>query len=159
MSKLVIPNFQDRQMGQVIVTLTVANRIDRVLAERGFISSEEVRVCSLDDVLVDTGATLFCLPTRIITQLGLVQGGEASVETAAGVKQGRIFRDVEICIGDRCGTFDCLELTEVSYSLLGVTPMEVLGLEPDLKNRKLRVLPMNSEQTYLSILSTKLAYC
>ena len=30
--------------------------------------------------------------------------------------------------------------------------MEVLGLEPDLKNRNLRVLPMNSEQTYLRIL-------
>ncbi|WP_414579439.1 hypothetical protein [Anabaena sp. CCY 9402-a] len=45
-----------------------------------------------------------------------------------------------------------MELTEVPYALLGVTPMEVLGLEPDLKNRKLRVLPMNSEQTYLSVL-------
>lgn len=152
MSKLVIPNLQSKQMGQVITTLIIANRIERVLAERGFISSEEIRTCLLDNVLVDTGAMLLCLPTSIITQLGLVQGGEATVETAAGVKQGRIFRDVEICIGDRCGTFDCLELTEVSYALLGVTPMEVLGLEPDLRNRKLRVLPMNSEQTYLSIL-------
>ncbi|MEH2015369.1 aspartyl protease [Nostoc sp.] len=102
----------------------------------------------MDDVLVDTGATLLCLPTSIISQLG----GEAQVETAAGVKQGRIFRDVELSIAERQGTFDCLELTEVPYALLGVTPMEVLGLEPDLKNRKLRVLPMNSEQTYLSVL-------
>lgn len=152
MSKLVIPNFQSKQMGQVIATFTIANRIDRVLAERGFISSDEIRTCLLDNVIVDTGATLLCLPSSIITQLGLVQGGEATVEIAAGVKQGRIFRDVEICISDRCGTFDCLELTEVSYALLGVTPMEVLGLEPDLKNRKLRVLPINSEQTYLSVL-------
>lgn len=152
MSKLVIPNFHGKQMGQVIITLTLTNRIDQVLAQRGFISSEEVRSCTLNDVLVDTGATILCLPTAIISQLGLVQGGEANVETSAGVKQGRIFRDVELCIGDRQGTFDCLELTEVPYALLGVTPMEVLGLEPDLKNRKLRLLPMNSEQTYLSIL-------
>ncbi len=74
------------------------------------------------------------------------------METTAGVKPGRIFRDVELCIGDRLGTFDCLELIEVNYALLGVTPMEILGLEPDLKNRNLRLLPMNSEQTYLSIL-------
>lgn len=65
MSKLVIPNLQSKQMGQVITTLTIANRIDRVLAERGFISSEEIRTCLLDNVLVDTGATLLCLPTNI----------------------------------------------------------------------------------------------
>ncbi len=86
------------------------------------------------------------------SEAGLSFGGEASVETTAEVQKGRIFRDVELCFEDRQGTFDCLELTDVPYALLGVTPMEVLGLEPDLKNRKLRVLPMNSEQTYLSIL-------
>ncbi len=152
MATLVVPNLQGKQMGQVIVTITVTNRIDRVLAERGFIPDLEIRSCTLNNVLVDTGATLLCLPAAIISQLGLVQGGEASVETTSGVKPGRIFRDIELCIGARQGTFDCLELTEVDYALLGATPMEILGLEPDLKNRKLRVLPMNSEQTYLSIL-------
>jgi len=152
MGTLVVPNLQGKQMGQVIITITVTNRIDRVLAERGFIPTEEVRSCTLDNVLVDTGATVLCLPAAIISQLGLVQGGEASVETTDGVKPGRIFRDVELCIGTRRGTFDCLELTKVNYALLGVIPMEFLGLEPDLKNRQLRVLPMNSEQTYLSLL-------
>lgn len=152
MGKLIIPNLQGKQMGQVIVTLTINNRIDQVLAERGFIPIEQVRSCTLNDVIVDTGATLLCLPAAVINQLGLVLGGEASVETSAGVQKGRIFRDVDLCIENRRGTFDCLELTEVPYALLGVIPMEVLGLEPDLKNRKLRVLPMNSEQTYLSIL-------
>ncbi|MCC3639040.1 MAG: aspartyl protease, partial [Microcoleus sp. PH2017_37_MFU_D_B] len=48
------------------------------------------------------------------------------------------------------GRFDCLELPEgVAAVLLGVIPMEELGLEPDLKNRRLRVLPMNNQQTYL----------
>ncbi|MBE9215864.1 aspartyl protease [Plectonema cf. radiosum LEGE 06105] len=152
MGKLIMPNLQGKQIGQVITTLSVTNRIDQVLAYRGFISPEEVRTIILTDVLVDTGATLLCLPSAVINQLGLVEGGEARVETSAGVQKGRIFRDVDLCVENRRGTFDCLELTEVSFALLGVTPMEVLGLEPDLKNRKLRVLPMNSEQTYLSIL-------
>jgi len=152
MGTLVVPNFQGKQMGQLFTTITISNRIDQVLADRGFIATEEVRTRTLNNVLVDTGATLLCLPTTIISQLGLVQGGEASVETTAGIKPGQIFRDVELCIGDRQGTFDSLELTEVDYALLGATPMEILGLEPDLKNRPLRVLPMNSKQTYLSIL-------
>lgn len=152
MGTLVTPNLRAKQVGQVIVAIRVTNRIDQVLAQRGFISAEEVRSCTLDDVLVDTGATMLCLPAAAISQLGLVQGGEAKVETTAGIQPGRIFRDVNLCIGERQGTFDCLELTQVNYALLGVTPMEILGLEPDLKNRKLRLLPMNAEQTYLSIL-------
>jgi predicted aspartyl protease len=152
MGMLILPKFPDKHMGQVIVSLTVINRIDQVLAERGFISAEEVRSCTLTNVLVDTGATMLCLPASVIQQLGLVQGAVATIETAAGVREGRIFRDVELSVSDRKGTFDCLELTDVPYALLGVIPMEMLGLEPDLKNRQLRVLPMDSERTYLSVL-------
>ncbi len=152
MRKLSIPYFPDRQMGQVITTLNLTNQIDQILAERGFISPEEVRSVTLTNVLVDTGATLLCLPSSVITQLGLVQRGEASVETAAGLQKGRIFKNVELSIEGRQSTFDCLELTEVSYALLGVIPMQILGLEPDLKNHKLRLLPMNSEQSYLTVL-------
>jgi predicted aspartyl protease len=152
MGNLILPKFPDKQMGQVITTMTVTNWVDRVLAQRGFITADEVRSYTLNNVLVDTGATLLCLPSEVIAQLGLVQGEMANVETAAGVKQERIYRGVELSIADRQGTFDCLELTNVPYALLGVTPMEVLGLEPDLKTRQLRVLPMDSEQTYLSVL-------
>jgi len=147
---LVLPNLQGKQMGQVITTITVTNRIDRVMAERGFISTEEVRSLTLDNVVVDTGATLLSLPAPIISQLGLIQVGERDVETSAGIKKGRIFADAQIIVEGREGRFDCLELPEgVSAVLLGVIPMEELGLEPDLRNRRLRVLPMNDEQTYL----------
>jgi len=147
---LVLPNLQAKQMGQVITTITVTNRIDRVMAERGFISAEEVRSVILDNVVVDTGATLLSLPARIISQLGLIQVGERDVETSAGIKKGRIFADAQIIVEGREGRFDCLELPEGVYAvLLGVIPMEELGLEPDLKNRRLRVLPMNNQQTYL----------
>ena len=92
MRKLSIPYFPDRQMGQVITTLNLTNQIDQILAERGFISPEEVRSVTLTNIVVDTGATLLCLPSSVITQLGLVQRGEASVETAAGLQKGRIFK-------------------------------------------------------------------
>ena len=147
---LVLPNLQEKQIGQVLTTITVTNRIDRVMAERGFIAAEEVRSVILDNVVVDTGATLLSLPAPIISQLGLIQVGERDVETSAGLKKDRIFADAQIIVEGREGRFDCLELPEgVSAVLLGVIPMEELGLEPDLKNRRLRVLPMNNQQTYL----------
>ncbi|MEG4503200.1 aspartyl protease [Microcoleus sp. F6_B4] len=147
---LLLPNLQAKQMGQVITAITVTNFIDIVMAERGFIAAEEVRSVILDNVVVDTGATLLSLPAPIISQLGLKQVGERDVETSAGIKKGRIFAGAQIIVEGREGRFDCLELPEgVSAVLLGVIPMEELGLEPDLKNRRLRVLPMNNQQTYL----------
>ena len=147
---LVLPNLQAKQMGQVITTITVTNFIDLVMAERGFIAAEEVRSVTLDNVVVDTGATLLSLPAPIIRELSLKQVGERDVEASAGIKKGRIFAGAQIIVEGREGRFDCLELPEgVSAVLLGVIPMEELGLEPDLKNRRLRVLPMNNQQTYL----------
>lgn len=149
---LVLPNLQGKQMGQVLTTIAVTNFIDLVMAERGFISAEEVRSVTIDKVIVDTGATLLSLPAPIISQLGLKQVGERNVETSTGITIGRIFAGAQIIIEGREGRFDCLELPEgVSAVLLGVTPLEELGLEPDLKNQRLRVLPMNEEQTYLMV--------
>ena len=149
---LVLPNLQGKQMGQVLTTIAVTNLIDLVLAERGFISAEEVRSVTIDKVIVDTGATLLSLPAPIISQLGLRQVGERDVETSAGIRKGRIFAGAQIIVEGREGRFDCLELPEgVSAVLLGVIPMEELGLEPDLKNQRLRVLPMNDQQTYLMV--------
>jgi len=139
-------------MGQVLTTIAVTNFIDLVMAERGFISAEEVRSVTIDKVIVDTGATLLSLPAPIISQLGLKQVGERNVETSTGITIGRIFAGAQIIIEGREGRFDCLELPEgVSAVLLGVTPLEELGLEPDLKNQRLRVLPMNDQQTYLMV--------
>ncbi|WP_375514154.1 hypothetical protein [uncultured Nostoc sp.] len=52
----------------------------------------------------------------------------------------------------REGTFNCIELAEGSDPLLGLIPLEDLGLEPDLQNQKLRVLPMEGKDTYLMVL-------
>ena len=51
----------------------------------------------------------------------------------------------------------CLELPGGQNNLLGVIPLEALGLEPDLRSQKLRVLPTESNETYLTILSNKIA--
>ena len=67
---LTIPTFEKNQMGQVTATITVTNRIDQILAARGFIPEGEVRSITLQNVLVDTGATLLSLPTSLIAQLG-----------------------------------------------------------------------------------------
>ncbi|MBD1935914.1 aspartyl protease [Microcoleus sp. FACHB-68] len=138
-------------MGKVTNTITITNRVDQILAERGFIPADQIRSITLDNVWVD-GATRLCLPAEIIRQLGLTLQGEMNVKTAAGIRKVRVFRDVNLSVEGREGTYDCVELPGSEDPLLGLIPLEDLGLELDLKNQRLKLLPAEGKDTYLTIL-------
>ena len=139
-------------MGKIITTLIITNRIDQANAEDGLISAEQVRSITLNNVLIDTEATTLCLPFNAIAQLGLKLLKEVDVATATGISKARIFRDASISLLGREGTFECLELPGGGEPLLGVIPLEALGIELDLKNQTLKLLPISSTETYLTIL-------
>jgi predicted aspartyl protease len=140
------------QMGIVTTTITVTNLVDEILAERGFIPPEQVRTVTIENVLVDTGATRLCLPAAIIAQLGLPVAGEIDVKTATGISKARLFKRLSLTIGDRQGEFTCTELPGGEDALLGVIPLEELGLQPDLIQQRLVVLPDRGNDTYHMIL-------
>lgn len=143
---------QEAQMGSVNVTLTLANAVDQARADAGEIEASAVRSVTLSDVLVDTGATYLGLPPEVIARLGLRVRSALPIRTANGVIQARLFRDADLTVMDRSTTLDVLELPEGTPVLLGVTPMEVLGLEPDLQNRTIRLLPLGPNDTYITAL-------
>lgn len=149
---MIQPVILEEQMGKVYTTLTVTNRADQILAEAGVISDDAIRSIQLDNVLVDTGATTLCLTPEAIARLGLKLLKEVDVATAQGIGRARIFRDATLSLQGREGTFECLELPGGRDNLLGVIPLEALGLEPDLRNQRLNVLPSESIDTYLTIL-------
>lgn len=150
--RLIMQIKDNNQMGKVLTTLTIINRADQILAKAGVISEEEVRFITLHNVLVDTGATTLCLPTDAIIKLGLTLLKEVDVATATGISKARIYEDARLSICGREGTFECLELPGGRDPLLGVIPLETLGLELDLKNQTLKVLPISPTETYLTIL-------
>ena len=141
----------EQTIGKILTALTVKNRIDAGAAERGLIPADQVRSITLQNVVVDTGATTLCLPPEVISQLGLKLLKEVDVATANGFSKARIFRDADISLLGRAGTFECLELPGGRDPLLGVIPLEALGIELDLQNQKLKVLPEESANTYLTI--------
>jgi clan AA aspartic protease len=147
-----MPTPTEKPMGKIITTLTITNRIDQANARQGLIPVEQVRSLILDHVLVDTGATTLCLPSNAIAQLGLELLKEVDVATANGFSKARVFRDASISLLGREGTFECLELPGGREPLLGVLPLEALGIELDLKNQQLKLLPETSMDTYLTIL-------
>ncbi|NEP56437.1 MAG: aspartyl protease [Symploca sp. SIO2G7] len=147
-----MPNTTEAPMGKVLTTLTITNRIDQANAKQGLIPLEQVRSLTLDNVLVDTGATTLCLPAKVIKKLGLELLKEVDVATASGFNKARIFRDASISLLGREGTFECLELPGGRDALIGVIPLEALGVEVDLRHQQLKLLPEESMDTYLTIL-------
>lgn len=141
-----------KPMGKVTTTITLVNRIDQILADRGFIPPNEIRSVTLEDVLVDTGATRLCLPADVISQLGLPLQGEVDVKIAIGIQKVRTFRELSLTVEGREGTFNCIELPAGQDPLLGLIPLEDLGLEPGLQNQRLKVLPLDGKEIYLMVL-------
>jgi predicted aspartyl protease len=139
-------------MGKVLTSLTIINRADQILADNLVIPADQIRSITLENVLVDTGATTLCLPGDLIAKLGLSLLKEVDVSTAMGIGKARIFRDATMLLAGREGTFECLELPGGRDALIGVIPLEAMGLEPDLRTQTLRVLPTESADTYLTIL-------
>ena len=140
---------EEGSVGHVLATLTVANHADQIRAESGLIAPADVRTVTLDNVLVDTGATLLGLPTDVIERLGLPFRRDVTTQTAAGPRGIHRFQDAEITLLGRTGTFDCVELPVGSPCLLSVTPLETLGIKPDVRNHTLRLLPEGPHDTYI----------
>ena len=139
-------------MGRVDTALIISNRADQIEAERGLRDVEATRSVTLDGVLVDTGATYLSVPADIIARLGLTVLRELTIQTAAGPRKARLFRDATLSVMGREGTVDVLELPAGIQPLLGVIPLEVLGLEPDVTHRRLRLLPDGPTETYVTAL-------
>lgn len=138
-------------MGKITTTLTITNRLDQGKAEDGLIPADQVRSITIKNVLVDTGATTLCLPQDAIAQLGLKLLKTVPVATATGIGTARIFEDAKISLMGRDATFECIELPVGGDPLLGVIPLEALGIELDLQKQALLLLPLSPTASYLRI--------
>jgi clan AA aspartic protease len=80
--------------------------------------------------LVDTGATLTVIPRRVFEELQLPLRGRRSVRTAKGyVELDECFGAIEV-MGKSTET-RMLVSDDLEFALIGVTTLELLGLEVD----------------------------
>ena len=136
-------------MGKVLVNIEVVNNRDLIKSEENIISLDAIRTVNLPNVLVDTGATTLCLPKKFIELLGLPVSREVVVSTATGEYVTNIYNNALVKILGRSAIVEVIELHDNATPLLGVIPMEILGLEVDVVKHELRLLPDHSKDTYL----------
>lgn len=124
-------------MGRVITEATIENLEDLWAVKRGLTAANEVRRVCVTDALVDTGATLLSLPTKLIQQLGLSKTGSKRVTSSVGIGEAAMFEAVRLTIQGRTCTMDVMEVPDGVPVLIGQLPLEHLDFVVDLRSRTL----------------------
>ena len=113
--------------------IKLANLKDITLADVGVIKSDEIRQLTVEDAIVDTGATRLSLPTPLIEQLGLEPVGNARARTTNGTVNRTIYSTVQFTVLERSGTIEVTDLPENVPVLVGHIVLEMLDLCLDIR--------------------------
>ncbi len=119
-------------MGRVVTEATMDSLEDLWAFKRGLITADQVRSVSVSDALIDTGATLLSLPTRLILQLGL---------SRTALSEAGVYEAVRLTIQGRSCTMDVMEVPDNVPVLIGQLPLEHLDFVVDPRNRSLATPP------------------
>ena len=124
-------------MGRVTVEARIANFQEAYQARKGLLPQEKVRAVQVPDALVDTGAMLLSMPSRLIQELGLVRQRTRTARTAAGLLSFEIYEPVTLTVQDRDCVVEVAELPDDCPVLIGQVPLELLDFVVDPAGRRL----------------------
>ena len=113
--------------------IELTNQGDLVAVRLGVMSPADVRRLTVEDALVDTGATGLCLPIPFIEQLALTPLRKIQAETANGIVTRTIYSEVEYTVLERSDTIRVTDLPNGMPVLLGHMILEALDLCVDMK--------------------------
>ena len=124
-------------MGRVLTEATIENLKDKWDVERGLMPPDQARRVVVADALVDTGATLLSLPTRLIRQLGLTRTSSKRVSSSLGLGEAAVYEAVRLTIQGRSCTMDVMEVPDTIPVQVGHLTLTHLDLVVDLRSRTL----------------------
>ena len=113
--------------------IEIANLKDMNLAEAGLIDPEDVRRVTVEDAVVDTGATRLALPKPLIEQLGLTPVRITKSLTTNGVVDRTVYSSVEFTVLGRKDNIQVTDLPANVPVLVGHVVLELLDLCLDIR--------------------------
>ena len=135
-------------MGKVIQKAKLQNIADVVYYEKGDIEKDQINEINVN-FLVDTGASMICLPPDLIEKLKLFPLCERNARTATGIVKRMIYSAVRLNVLDREGDFNVMELSEGVQPLLGYIPLQALDLVVNVPNERLEGNPEHNGEFVL----------
>ena len=124
-------------IGRITVEVLLENLEDTWAVRRGALPDEQVRRVIVTDALVDTGATLLSLPTKIIQELGLQSVGIKRVTSSTGIGEATMYDTVRLTVLGRTCSMDVIEVPDTAPVLIGQIPLEHLDFTIDMRGRTL----------------------
>ena len=113
--------------------IELENLKDLHAVELGVRKSEDVRRLTIENALVDTGATGLCLPKSLIEQLGLTPLRSIGVQTANGPAERTVYSEVRYTVLERSYSIQVTDLPEDAPVLVGHMILEALDLCVDMR--------------------------
>ena len=113
--------------------IELENLKDLHAVELGVRKSEDVRRLTIENALVDTGATELCLPKSLIEQLGLTPLRSIGVQTANGPAERTVYSEVRYTVLERTYSIQVTDLPEDAPVLVGHMILEALDLCVDMR--------------------------
>ena len=113
--------------------IELANNDELVLANAGVMNPEDVKRVTVEDALVDTGATRLGLPSSLIEQLGLTPFRSEPVRTVNGITELWIYSPVQFTLLERESITTVMGVPEGAPVLIGHLLLEDLDLCLDMK--------------------------
>ena len=113
--------------------IELANLKDLNLAEAGVIDPEKVRRITVENAIVDTGASRLSLPKSLVEQLGLTPVGSRKAQTTNGIVDRFIYSPVQFTVLERSGIIEVTDIPENVPVLVGHMILEMLDLCLDIK--------------------------
>jgi len=114
-------------MGKVVTSIRITNHDDFRDFQKQRIGKDDIRAVELDNVIVDTGATMLCLSRHWIQKLGLYFLKTVKVNTAEGIAESGIYGPVVFEIQGRVARLDVMEFKHPHIeALVGQIPLEHL---------------------------------
>lgn len=123
--------------GKVTVSAVIENLDDHLDARRGTLPAERVRRAEVTDALVDSGATMLLLPTRMVKELGLKPLRTQPARTANGIVQMQLHRAVRLSVQGRDCVMDVGEVSDDLPVIIGQLPLEAMDWHIDMRGHRL----------------------
>ena len=140
-------------MGKVTANLKIISLKDTLFYKEGYISKDKIRQVNLENVIVDSGATMMCLSKDIIKKLDLDFIKKIKVNTANGIEEKGIYGSIIYEIDGRMARGDVLELNHPKIkALIGQIPLEQLDFLINPSINKLIKNPEHEDELILDML-------
>ncbi len=143
---------KESQMGRVTVPAAMESLEDVYQVQRGQITADQVRRVSVQDALVDTGATGLSMPASMIRQLGLVPLRTRKALTTSGIRDVATYAAVRLTIQDRDCVCDVTEVADECPVLIGQVPLELMDYIVDPGPKQLIGNPAHGGQQMMELM-------